>query len=85
MKAYKGRLGTNGAKKTMHKFSPLGLEPETLARMAELGSRERMESAARRKIKTRIMNDRSKALRTLEESIDEWRPEILQGDGTVQP
>lgn len=88
MKVYKGRLGNRapkGAKTTMHQFSPLGLEPKTLARMAELGSRERMESAARGKIKTRLMNDRPRGVRTLEESIDEWRPDILQGDGTVQP
>ena len=66
-------------------IGPLGLEPKTLARMAKLRSRERMEAAARAKLKTRRMNDRPIHHITLEESVDEWRPEILEGDGTVQP
>lgn len=67
----------------------LGLEPETLARMAILGSRVRLEAYYREIVKTRIMNDgvRRDGLRrmTIEEAVDEWRPEILEGDGTVQP
>lgn len=71
----------------MYQSTPLGFDPETLARMAEIGSRERREARYRDAIKTRCMREEISSRRklTIEQSIDAWRPAILECDGTVQP